>query len=54
MWYIILLVIWIVGIFVSYNKYISKWDKSKVEKIYFSIIWPLVLPLYGIHYYHNK
>ena len=53
MWYIVAL-IWIVGSFVAYNRYISKWDNPKGEKIYFSIIWPLVAPLYVIHYLHNK
>ena len=53
--WIIVAIVWIVGIFVAYNKYISKWDgKTKAEKIYFSIIWPLVLPLYLIHYLHNR
>jgi hypothetical protein len=55
MWYlIIILAVWIVGIFVAYNKFISKWERSKGEKIYFSIIWPLVAPLYLIHLIHNK
>ena len=55
MWYVIVAVIWIIGIFVAYNKYISKWEgKTKGEKIYFSIIWPLTLVLYSIHYWHNK
>ena len=54
-YWIIALIVWVVGIFVAYNCYISKWEgKSKAEKIYFSIIWPLVLPLYLIHYLHNK
>lgn len=53
--WIIIAIIWFVGIFVAYNKYISKWDsQTKTAKIYFSIIWPLVLPLYLIHYLHNR
>jgi len=54
-YWIIALVIWLIGIFVAYNNFISKWEnRSKLEKIYFSVIWPLVLPLYGIHYLHNN
>lgn len=53
-WLIIILVIWIIGMFVAYKKYISKWDNSMFEKIWFSILWPVLLPLYGIWYLHNK
>ena len=54
-YWIIALVIWLIGIFVAYNNFISKWEnRSKLEKIYFSVIWPLVLPLYGIHHLHNN
>ena len=54
-YWIIALVIWLIGIFVAYNNFISNWEnRSKLEKIYFSVIWPLVLPLYGIHYLHNN
>ena len=51
MW--ILLVLWIIGIPISYKWFISKWNQSKGEKIYFSIIWPLLLPLYVIHLIHK-
>ena len=54
MWYIILLAIWIIGIPVSYFKFIKNFDNNQFEKITFSIIWPLLLPLYLIHYLHNK
>lgn len=50
---VISLVVWFVGIFIAYNKVINKWDNPKGEKIYFSIIWPLMLPLYLVHYVHN-
>ena len=53
--WIIVLLVWIIGGFIAYNKYISKWeDKSKDEKVYFSVIWPLLLPLYLIHWIHNN
>lgn len=52
-WLIIILAIWVIGIPVAYFWKIKEWEgKSKAEKIYFSIIWPLVLPLYGIHWLH--
>ena len=54
MWWIIGIIIYLVITYFAYTKYISKWDKSKFEKIYFSFIWPIVLPLYGIHYVHNN
>ena len=51
---IIALVVWLVGTVVAYNKYIKKWDKKQYEKIYFSLMWPFTLLLYGIHYAHNN
>ena len=53
MWYIIVAVVWIVGIFLSYQV-IKKWNLSKAETIYFSIIWPCLIPLYIVHILHNK
>lgn len=50
---VIILAVYIIGILVAYNK-IRKWDKTGFEKVFFSIIWPLVLILYGIHWLHNK
>ena len=52
-WFVVLAV-WLIGIPVSYKYFISKWNKAKGEKIYFSIIWPLVLPLYLVHLIHNS
>jgi hypothetical protein len=49
----IILSLYIIGIFVAYNK-IKEWDNNEFEKVFFSIIWPLVLFLYGIHWLHNK
>ena len=54
-YWIIAAVIWIIGIFVAYFTVISKWDgKSQAEKIYYSIIWPLLLLLYPIHWIYNS
>ena len=55
MYWSILLFIYVVGIIVSYFCFFSKWEKAKNwEQIYYAIIWPLILPLYLIHYFHNK
>jgi len=52
---IIIAVIWLVGIFVTYKCFASKWDTlSKGEQIYFSIIWPLLIPLYVVHLFCHK
>ena len=50
----ILGIIYIIGIFFSYFKYIKNWKNPTWEKICFSIIWPLVLPIYGIYRLHFK
>ncbi len=53
-YWIIALVIWLIGIPFAWN-IIKKWDgQSKGEKIYFTIIWPLLIPLFIIHWCHNK
>lgn len=52
-YWIIVLVIWLVGIIPAYMV-IKKWNNAKSEKIYFSIVWPLLLPLFLIHLFHNK
>lgn len=52
--YVILIAIWIIGIPVAYFKFIKNFDNYVFEKVIFSIIWPLLIPLYIIHYFHNK
>jgi len=47
MWYIIIFVVWLIGAIVSYKYFDLGWGKA--EKIYFSIIWPLLIPLYLIY-----
>ena len=54
MFWILVLFVWVIGAFVSYKAYISKWEDSKGYKIYYSIFWPIVLFLYAIHYLHNR
>jgi hypothetical protein len=45
--------IYIVGIFITYE-FIEDWNKTKFEKIWFSIVWPILVPLYIIHWLYNK
>lgn len=52
--FITLIVVYVIGIFVAYNRYIKKWEgHSTLEKIYFSVIWPLTAILYLVHAIHN-
>ena len=51
-YWIIALVVWLVVIPFAY-KVTKKWDMTKFEKVYFAVIWPLLLPLYLIHWLHN-
>lgn len=54
-WLIVCLVVWIVGIPIAYKFWMGKWeDHTDFDKLYFSVIWPLVLILAGIHALHNK
>lgn len=52
-WYLIILV-YLVGIPVSYKKWIKTWNNTKFEKIAFAIMWPLMVPLYLIWWGHNN
>jgi len=52
--WIIILIVWLIGIPVTYSLVTKNWDdKSKAEQIYFAFIWPLLLPLYLIHLLNN-
>jgi hypothetical protein len=54
-YWIIALIVWLIGIPVTYNMVTKKWDgQSKAGQIYFACIWPLLIPLYIIHYLYNK
>jgi len=51
---ICVLVYLIIAYFV-YAKKIKNWTNHPVwERIYFSLIWVLLIPLYIIHWIHNK
>ena len=48
--YGIIALIYVIGIFVAYFCFARKWENhGKAEQIYFSIIWPLLIPLYLIY-----
>lgn len=52
--YGIIALIYVIGIFVTYFCFAKNWEsQSKAEKIYFSIIWPLLIPLYLFHVIHK-
>lgn len=50
--YAIILVLYVIGILIAYRK-MKEWEHPKYQKVAFSVIWPLVLILYGIHWLHN-
>lgn len=54
MWYIIGVLIWLIGAVLTYSLFVKKWNKGLVAKLYYSAIWPLLIPLYIIHYIYNK
>ena len=51
---IAIFIIWIIGAFIAYDKFISEWDNTKFERAYFSMLWPFILLFYLIHTMHNK
>lgn len=53
-YWIIVAICWLVGIFVAYFKFIKNWDNSTFEKIWFSVLWPCLIPLYIIYWIHNN
>lgn len=52
MWYWYVLAIWIIGAVIAWF-IIKKWNNPMSEKIYFTLVWPLIIPLFIIHYFHN-
>ena len=43
----------VVGV-LTYKNVISKWDNTKFEKVWFSCVWVALIPLYIVHFLHNK
>ena len=52
-WLLIALVYVVIGI-LTYRYVISKWDNTQFEKVWFSCVWVTLIPLYIIHWLHNK
>jgi len=54
MWYWYVLVVWVIGMAAAWF-YTRKWDNRTVaEKILYATIWPVVLPLYIVHFINNR
>lgn len=51
-WYFIIAV-WLIGAVITHCL-IKKWDNSKFEKIWYSVFWPVLIPLFIIHWVHNR
>lgn len=50
--WIIVAIVWIVGIFIAYTMEFKK--KGYDYPVWFSIFWPVMIPLWLIHAIHNK
>lgn len=53
MWYLIGILIYLVGIAVTYF-IVDKWNRGTVETVWYSVFWPVLLPLYLIHTIYNS
>lgn len=51
--WIIVAIVWILGAILSY-RVIEKWGKSTFETVWYSFFWPVMIPLYMIHVWHNR
>ena len=49
--YYIIIAVWLIGAVIAYQL-IKGWDNSKAEKVWYSIVWPVLIPLYVIHKIH--
>lgn len=46
----IILTVWIIGGLIAYFYFIKKMEnKTSFEKIWYSVVWPALIPLYIIH-----
>lgn len=52
-WFIVILLYVVVGIR-TYKYIIDKWNNTKFEKVWFSCVWIVLIPLYAIYLLHNK
>ncbi len=51
MWYFVAFLIWAIGGVITY---ILLDTKKGFERVWLSIFWPVLIPLYLVHYLHNK
>lgn len=51
---LICVLIYLVLAYFAFTKFIKNWKNQTWEKIIFSLVWPLAIPLYGIWSIHNK
>lgn len=51
---IIILAVWLLGIYPAYRLFVSKYKYTTFEKIWFSFFWPLIVLIYPIYYVCNK
>lgn len=51
--FIVILLYVVVGI-LTYKYIINKWDNTKFERVWFSCVWIVLIPLYTIHLLHNR
>lgn len=53
--WIIIVLVWVIGIFASYDMVFKHWtDSAKWETVWYSVIWPLVAILYGFRWISMK
>ena len=52
---LICILVYLVIAFLVYQKFTKNWTSHPTwERIYFAVIWILLIPLYCIHWLHNK
>lgn len=49
----LIILVYLLIAFGAYKLFIQKWNNKEWEKVIFSLIWPLVLPLWGIYKLHK-
>jgi hypothetical protein len=49
---VLFILLYLAGAFFSYKYAISKWNNKDWEKVLFSLIWILVIPIWGIYKLH--
>lgn len=49
---VLLVLLYLAGAFISYKYAISKWNNKEWEKVLFSLIWILIIPLWAIYKLH--